>query len=142
MLNPLTILKGAKVFVVVAIIAAALGMLNKCEDNRVAERNAAIEANAAKVSAQANAAAMATANKQLEVITKAYEESVKEMMEAQARTEEQFVQIQITQNEQLDVLETKRLETLVKKKRSLIKRLMNKATQERFDEVESIFNTP
>ena len=142
MLNPLLLLKGAKVFMIGGIVAAGLLTLNKCENNRVLERDAAISANAEKVSAQANAAALATANQQLEAITKAYNESVKEMKAATARTEEQFVQIQIAQNEQKAVLEVKRLESSVKRKRGLIKIRMNKATQERFDEIESIFNTP
>lgn len=139
-MNPLTILKGAKVFLIIGVIAGSLGVLNKCENNRVAERDAAITANAEKVSAQANAANLAIANRQLEAITKAQAEALLAVAQAREKIDEQFVHLQKTQQEQKSLLEGNRLNDAVRSKRSLIVIRANKATRERFDEVEDIFD--
>jgi len=139
-MNPLAILKGAKVFLIIGVVIATLAFLNKCEDTRVLERDAAITANAEKVSAQANAAALATANAQLEAMAKATAAALQAAAEARVKIDSQFAAIQKTQTEQKALLEDNRLNALVKKKRSLILLRVNKATRERFDEVEAIFD--
>ncbi len=140
MLNPLAILKGAKIFLIIGVLAFGLMVLNTCEKNRVAERDAAITANAEKVSAQANAAALATANAQLEAIARATAAALEAAAKARVEIDTRFVEIQKTQNEQKSLLESNRLNALVKRKRSLILLRVNKATRERFDEVEEIFD--
>jgi len=140
-MNPLAILKGAKVFLIIAVAMAALAFLNKCENTRVAERDAAITANAEKVSAQANAAALATANAQLEAIAKATAAALEAAAKARVEIDSRFVAIQKTQNEQKAILESNRLDKLISgRKRSLVLLRVNKATRERFDEVEAIFD--
>lgn len=141
MLNPLAILKGAKVFLIIGVAMATLAFLNKCENTRVAERDAAITANAEKVSAQANAAALATANAQLEAIARATAAALEAAAKARVEIDSRFVAIQKTQQEQKSLLEGNRLNTLVSgRKRTLILLRVNKATRERFDEVEAIFD--
>ena len=139
-MNPLAILKGAKVFLIIGVVIATLSFLNKCEDTRVAERDAAITANAEKVSAQANAAALTIANAQMLAMAEATAASLQAAAEARAVIDAQFQEIRKNQNEQKALLEGNRLNTLVKSKRSLILLRVNKATRERFDEVESIFD--
>ncbi len=139
-MNPLAILKGAKVFLIIGVVIALLVFLNKCEDTRVTERNAAITANAEKVSAQVNAAALATANAQLEAISKAQAAALEAAARARVAIDARFIAIQKTQNAQKSLLESNRLNALVKKNRSRILLRVNKATRERFDEVEEIFD--
>lgn len=141
-MNPLMILKGAKVFVIVALLAYGVSFLKGCEETRIAERDAAIAANAEKVSAQANAAALAVANQQLEAITESYRKSVEEYAAAQRQAAESIAVIQTAQAEQKAMLEGDRLQKAIRGKRELVEKLSNKATKERFDEVENIFNTP
>ena len=140
MLNPLSLLKGAKVFLIVGVIAFGLTVLKNCEANRVAERDAAITANAEKVSAQANAAALATANAQMVALAEATASALQAAAEARVQVDAQFLEIRDHQMEQKSVLEGNRLNVLVGKKKGLIERLANKATAERFREVEEIFD--
>jgi len=139
-MNPLMILKGAKMLAILAVLTYGLTTLKSCEDNRVAERDATIVANADKVSAQANAATQAIANAQLEAITEQRDEAQKEADIARVVIDEQFVEIERTQREQNRMLEGNRLNEAVRGKRSLIVIRANKATRERFDAVEDIFD--
>lgn len=139
-MNPLAILKGAKVFLIIGVVIATLTFMNKCEDTRVAERDAAIAANAEKVSAQANAAALATANAQLEAMVKTTAAALQASAEARTMIDAQFTDIRKTQNEQKSLLENNRLNRAVRGKRELVERLANRATRKRFDEVEAIFD--
>lgn len=139
-MNPLMILKGSKIFVIVAVVAYGLSVMKGCEENRVLERDAAIAANAEKVSAQANATALATANAQLEIVTEAYNKSMAEAAEAQRQAAKDMSAIQKAQAEQKAMLEGDQLQRAVRGKRELVERLSNKATRERFREVETIFN--
>ena len=139
-MNPLTILKGAKVFIIVAVLGYGLTVLKGCEENRVAERDAAIAANAEKVSAQANAELLAVANQQLEAISKAQANALTAAAEARVEIDNRFIDIQKTQAEQKEILEDNKLNRVVKKNPEAVERLANKATRERFDEVEQIFD--
>ena len=139
-MNPLMFLKGAKIFVIVAALAYGLTVLKGCEDNRVMERDAAIVANANKVSAQANAANLAIANAQLAVVIKQRDDQQRNVEIAQEVAVSKFVEIEKLQQEQKSLLEGNRLNKAVRGKRTLIILRANKATRERFDEVEAIFN--
>lgn len=142
-MNPLMIKKAvmaAKVFVIAGIIMYALTVVKSCEENRVAERDAAIAANADKVTAQANAADLATANAQLEAIAKAQANALTEAAKARGRIDSQFSEIQKTQAEQKSILEGNQLNRVVRSNPEAVERLANKATRERFDEVEQIFD--
>ena len=139
-MNPLTILKGAKVFIIVAVLGYGLTVLKGCEENRVAERDAAIAANAEKVSAQANAAHLAVANQQLEAITKAQADALTAAAKARVEIDNRFIEIQKIQAEQKEILEGSKLNRVVKKNPEAVERLANKATRERFNEVEQIFD--
>jgi len=139
-MNPLMILKGAKVFVIVAVLAYSLSVLKGCEANRVAERDATIVANADKVSAQANAANLAIANQQLEAITEQRDRAQKQVEEAQLMSNARVREIKKLQAEQKSLLEGNRLNEAVRDNRERIEVLANKATRERFDEVEAIFD--
>jgi len=142
-MNPLMIKKilmGAKVFVIAGIVFYAFTVLKTCEENRVAERDGAIVANAEKVTAQANAADLATANAQLAAIAKAQADALTAAAKARAVTDSQFLEIRKTQAEQKAVLEGNKLNRVVRENPEAVERLANKATRERFDEVESIFD--
>jgi hypothetical protein len=139
-MNPLMILKGAKMLAIVALLTFGLTTLKKCEDNRVAERDAAIVANAEKVSAQAHAATLAVANAQLEAVRKERDQSRRQAELARVIIEEQFEEIDRTQRENSRLLEGNRLNKAVAAKPGLIENLANDATRERFDEVEDIFD--
>ena len=139
-MNPLAILKGGKIFLIIGAVIFAFSVLKSCESNRVAERDAAIVANAEKVTAQANASALATANAQLEAITRETTRSLEAAAKAQQELAVKFNEIQKGQAEQKVLLEGDRLQKAVRGKRELVERFANKATKERFDEVESIFN--
>ena len=139
-MNPLAILKGAKVFLIIGVAMATLAFLNKCEDTRVLERDAAITANAEKVSAQANAAALTISNAQMLAMAEATAASLQAAAEARAVIDGQFAEIQKTQQEQKALLEDNKLNRVLSGRgRERVERLMNKATRERFDEVEAIF---
>ena len=139
-MNPLAILKGAKISLIIGAAIFALSILKTCESNRVLERDAAIVANAEKVSAQANASALATANAQLEAITKATTKALEDSARAQEELSAEFRGIKKGQAEQKLLLEGDRLQKAVRGKRELVERLANKATAERFREVEGVFN--
>lgn len=139
-MNPLMILKGAKVFVIVAVLAYGLSVMKGCEENRVAERDATIVANADKVSAQANAANLATANRQLEAITKQRDDARRQADLAMEAAQERVREVKKLQAEQKALLEGNKLNDAVRNNRELVERLANKATRERFDEVEAIFD--
>lgn len=139
-MNPLMILKGAKMLAIVALLTFGLTTLKKCEDNRVAERDAAIVANANKVSAQAHAAVLAQANAQLEAVREERDRSQRQAELARAIIDEQFEEIERTQRENNRLLEGNRLNNAVRAKPGLIENRANAATRERFDEVEDIFD--
>ena len=139
-MNPLMILKGAKVFVIVAVVAYSLSVMKGCEENRVAERDATIVANANKVSAQANAATLAVANAQLESIIEQRDQAQRDADVAMEVATTHVREIKKLQAEQKTLLEGNRLNEAVRGKRSLIVIRANKATRERFDDVEDIFD--
>ena len=139
-MNPLMILKGAKIFVIVAVVAYTLSIVKGCEQNRVLERDAAIVANANKVSAQANAANLAIANAQLEAITRQRDKSQADAARAQEIATEEFAIIAEEHAVQIGMLEGNQLNRAVRGKRELVEKLANDATRERFDEVEAIFD--
>ena len=139
-MNPLMILKGVKMLAIVALLTFGLTTLKTCEANRVAERDAAIVANANKVSAQANAATLAVANAQLEAVAAQRDEAEAQAQQASVIINEQFVEIEKSQQEQKSLLEGNRLNEAVRGKRTLIVIRANRATRERFDEVETIFD--
>ena len=139
-MNPLMFLKGAKIFVIVAVLGYGMSVLKGCEDNRVMERDAAIVANANKVSAQANAANMSIANAQLRAVTKARDKALAESEAALKEAAIKFAAIEKEHAAQVALLEGNRLNQAIRGKRELVEGLANKATRERFDEVEAIFD--
>jgi hypothetical protein len=139
-MNPLMFLNGAKIFVIVAVLGYGMSVLKGCEANRVAERDAAIVANAEKVTAQANASALAIANAQLDAINRETLRSLEIATKAQQELATRFSEIQKGQAEQKAVLEGDRLQKAVRGKRELVEKMANRATMERFNEVESLFN--
>ena len=139
-MNPLTILKSAKVFVIAGVVLFGLMMVNSFLKNERAETDALITANATAVSAEARAQTLATANAQLEAIAEAQAEALRQASVAMEEPAERFQAIEETQREQTAVLEGQRLQNAIRGKRTLVERLANRATKERFDEVESIFN--
>jgi hypothetical protein len=134
------ILKGMKVFVIAGVLLYGLTMVNDYRKDQQAKTDALITANAKAVSAEARAQTIAIANAQLEAITEAQSQALIAASEARSQIDEQFKQIQKTQNEQKSLLESNRLNEAVKGKRTLIVLRANRATKERFDEVESIFD--
>lgn len=139
-MNPMAILKGSKFFVIAALVGYGLWFVNDYRNDQAAVRDALITANADAVSAKAQAQTFATANAQLEAITETQAEALRQASVAMTESAERFRAIEETQQAQTEVLEGQRLQNAIRGKRTLVERLANRATKERFDEVESIFN--
>lgn len=140
-MNPMAIVKGAKVFAIVGALSFALYIVNDWRLDQAAQRDALITANATAVSAEARAQAIATANAQLEAVAESQAVALAQAAEAMRESAEQFEEIQRTQLEQKAVLEDlSQLERAVDGRHTLVVRLANRATRERFDEVEAIFD--
>ena len=139
-MNPMAILKGSKFFVIAALVGYGLWFVNDWRQDQAAQRDALITANADAVSAKAQTQAFATANAQLEAIAETQAEALVAASAAMQESAEQFQEIQRVQQEQSAVLEGNRLNNAIRGKRELVERLSNRATRERFDEVEAIFD--
>lgn len=140
-MNPLMILKGAKVFLILGVITFGLTMVNGFMKDQRNLRDSVITVNAEKVSAQAHAQTLATANAQLKKIAETEKRFRKETQAALFQLNETFTEIRLEQHRQTEVLQGDRLSTLANsRKQNLIERLSNKATRARFDEVEEIFD--
>lgn len=139
-INPMMILKGSKFFIIAALVAYGLWFVNDYRKDQQAERDALITANAERVSAEARAQTIDIANQQLRAVNKAQTEALLAAAKAQEEMAVQFSEIQKTQQEQKALLEGDRLQKAVRGKRELVERLSNRATRERFDEVEDIFD--
>ena len=139
-MNPLMILKGAKWFAIAGLVAFALYQLNDYRKTEQAETDALITANATAVSAEAKAQALATANAQLEAVNRTTTEALLKAVEKQEELREEFNKFRKTQLEQKELLEGDRLNRAIRGKREWVERLSNRATRERFDEVEEIFD--
>jgi len=137
----LTILKGAKVFLIVGVLSLGLMTVRDFMKDQRNLRDSIITVNAEKVSAQARAQTLETANAQLEKkaeINLRFREATKIALE---NLNETFTGIRLEQAHQSQVLEGNRLSTLANsRKQNLIERLSNKATRARFDEVEKVFD--
>jgi len=140
MLNPMSILKAAKPYLILGVISFGLIMVSVYLKDQRELRNSLITANAEKVSAQARAEVYAHANIQLEARIDMQEELAVARQESLENLNETFTAIRLEQAQQTEVLEGDRLSRLIGKKQELIERLSNKATRARFDEVESIFD--
>jgi hypothetical protein len=141
-MNPLMILKGAKVFLIAGVVLYGLTMVNDYRKDQQNKTDALITANATAVSAEARAQTLVIANAQLEAITSAQSEAIKRSSIAMEESASRFKKIQETQEKQSRLLEGTRLNEAIRNKRGLIVRFSNKATRDRFDEVQDIFNTP
>lgn len=139
-INPMMILKGSKFFIIAALVAYGLWFINDYRKDQQEQRDALITANATAVSAEARAQAIATANAQLEAVSRAQTEALLAAAVAQEEMAKEFAEIKKTQIEQKALLEGDRLQNAVRGKRELVERLANRATRERFDEVEAIFD--
>lgn len=139
-MNPMMILKGAKWFAIAGLAAFVLYQFNAFVKSERAETDALITANATAVSAQARAQALATANAQLEAVNRAQTDALLKAAEAQEELRQEFAEMRKTQLEQKELLEGDRLNRAVRGKREWVERLSNRATRERFDEVEEIFD--
>ena len=139
-MNPLMIVKGLKMFAILGVLMYGLTMVNDFRKDQQAKTDALITANADAVSAKARTQVLATANAQLEAVSKTQAEALRLSAIAMARSAEQFKEISVAQEEQTRVLEGNRLADAIRGRRDLVELLSNKATRERFDEVENIYN--
>lgn len=125
---------------IAGVVAFGLYIANDFRKDQQAKTDALITANATAVSAEARAQTLRTANAQLEAISKAQTEALRLAQEAMRESAERFQEIERNQREQTALLEGNRLNEAVRGKRELVERLSNRATRERFDEVEEIFD--
>lgn len=139
-ISPAAILKGSKFFVIAALVAYGLWFVNDYRKDQQEQRDALITANATAVSAEAKTQVLATANAQLEAISEAQAEALVAATAAMEESTERFQVIEQNQQEQKELLEGNRLNNAIRGKRTLVQRLANRATRERFDEVEAIFD--
>ena len=140
MLNPTSILKGVKAFLILGVISFGLLMVNSFLKDQREVRNSLITVNAEKVSAQARAEVFAHANLQLEAVIETNDRLTAETQESLKDLNETFTAIRLEQAQQTEVLEGDRLSRLIDKKQELIELRSNKATRARFDEVETVFD--
>lgn len=138
--SPMAILKGSKFFIIAALVAYGLWFVNDYRNDQQEQRDALITANADAVSAKAQTQAFATANAQLEALAETQAEALVAASAAMEESAEQFQEIRRVQEEQSQMLEGNRLNNAIRGKRTLVERLSNRATRERFDEVEAIFD--
>lgn len=136
----MAILKGSKFFIIAALVAYGLWFVNDYRNDQQEQRDALITANADAVSAKAQTQAFATANAQLEALAETQAEALVAASAAMEESAEQFQEIRRVQEEQSQMLEGNRLNNAIRGKRTLVERLSNRATRERFDEVEAIFD--
>lgn len=134
------ILKASKFFVIAGVLGYGLYIVNDFRLDQQAKTDALITANATAVSAEARAQTLTTANAQLEAISKAQTEALRQAAAAMEESAERFREIEQNQQEQKALLEGNRLNEAIRGKRELVERLSNRATRERFDEVEQIFD--
>jgi len=140
-MNPLTILKGAKVFLIVGVLSFGLMTVRDFMKDQRNLRDSIITVNAEKVSAQARAQTLETANAQLEKIAAVNEKFRADTQIALENLNETFTGIRLEQINQTQVLEGNRLNTLANsRKQDLIEKQSNRATRARFDEVEAVFD--
>ena len=140
-MNPLMILKGAKVFVIAGVVLYGLMMGDSFLKDQREVRNNLITVNAEKVSAEARAQTLANANAQLEEQRRVEEEFRKETVAALGQLNATFTEIRREQQSQKIVLEGDRLNRLGSgRKQDRIEALSNAATRDRFDSVEEIFD--
>ena len=140
-MNPMAILKGSKFFVIAALVGFGLWFVNDWRLDQAAQRDALITANADAVSARAQTQVFATANAQLEAIAETQAQALEEARVAMEEARRQNAEIRATQLAQKAVLEdTTRLQNAITGRRTLVQRLANRATRERFDEIEAIFD--
>ena len=136
--NPVTAVKG---IAILAIVTLTLTTVRGCMKDQQAMRDALVEETAAKINAQARAETLQHANQQLQAFIETQAESLKVAIETREQLDRQFNEIRTEQLAQKQVLEGDRLSRAISGKRELVERLANRATKERFDEVENIFNS-
>ena len=139
-MNPVLIMKSVKLFAILGIVTFILMQVNDFRKDQQAKTDALITANATAVSAKARAQTLAAANAQLEAISAAQAEAMRLSAIAMEESAERFREIEKNQAEQKALLEGNRLNKAIRGKRQLVENLANKATRERFDEVEQIFD--
>ena len=139
-MNPMSILKGAKVFLILGVISYGLITVNSFMKDQRALRDSVITVNAEKVSAQAQAQELANANVLLEAKAEIEARFRADTQRELEELNETFTQIRLEQSTQTQILEGTRLQNAMDKRHTLVVRLANRATRKRFDEVEGIFN--
>lgn len=141
MFSPAQWLGGLKWAAILAIVSFGMKIGNDFLTDARNQRNALIEANAEKVSAQARNQELSNANTLLEDAIRITQESVRASSEAITELKKQNAEAQAAAAAQKSVLtDVERLQTLANARTSLIEKMVNRATKERFDELEAIFN--
>lgn len=128
-------------FLILGVISYGLLTANSFMKDQRNLRDAAITANAEKVSAQARAQTLVNANVQLEAIVETERRFRAETEEALNELNDIFTETRREQSQQTQALERYRLSPLAtSEEQDRIERLSNLAMAARFREVENIFN--
>lgn len=140
-MNVTVAIKLAKFAAVIGLVTLALITYRQMEADKQNLRDAVITANAEKVTVQARAQELENANRQLEVALSITEQSIAASNAAIIDLNRAREIAQEEADRQRDVLEdANRLQLIANRRTSLLERMVNRATKERFNELESLFN--
>jgi hypothetical protein len=140
-LNASAITSAVKWAAVLGVITLALITYRQSQADARNLRDALITESAAKISAQARSQELSNANIQLQSALEITSESVRISNEAITELKVQNAAAQKVAAEQKAVLnDIGRLQSVANKRTTLIEKMSNRATKERFDELELLFN--
>ncbi len=140
MIGASAIISGVKWAAVLAVITLVVVTYRQQVADARNMRDSLITVNAEKISEQARAQELENANVILQSVLTISLESAEESRIAVEALNEHFAEFRIESDAQKNVFDEHNLQNLANKKRGLIEKLSNKATKERFNELESLFN--
>jgi len=141
MLGPSAIVSAVKWAAVVGVVTLALVIYQQNQKDARNMRDSLITVNAEKISQQARAQELENANVVLESALQISLESHAASAKAVEELNEQFAEARIESTEQQAVFDDHDLQNLANHRPETIERLSNRATKERFDELEDLFNS-
>lgn len=140
-MNVSAILNVVKVVGVAVVLTLVLMQMKSCQKEQAQLRQDLIDANADRVSLQARSQELENANNQLESALQITRESVAASNAAiESLNREREIAQEEAANQRKVLNDVERLQSIANRRTSLLERMVNRATKERFDELEEVFN--
>lgn len=140
MLGAGAIISGVKWAAIIGVVSFALVIYQQNQVDARNMRDSLITVNAEKISNQARAQELENANVVLQSALEITKESAKNARIAIELANYHLAEARIDAQKQRKVFDEHNLSKLANAKPGLIERLSNRATKERFDELEDLFN--